>query len=129
MVTGSDYSGQEGWSGRGRKEIGRSADPDKADAGGRDDVLIWLDDGCGDGDRRGGRRRTSGVTSADAMTGLRVTRVCRSLAVVLMIGDCRRLDRAGVQPLDNTPGDPGSEQNKSERKRTAAPQERQHALK
>jgi hypothetical protein len=86
MVTGSDYSGQEGWSGCRRKEIRGSADRDEADAGRRDDVVIGLDDGCGDGDRFGVRGRTSWITGADALTAMRLTSVCRSLAV-LVIGD------------------------------------------
>lgn len=126
LVTGSDYSGQEGWSGCRRKEIRRSADRDEADAGGRDDMVIGLDDGCRDCDRFGGRRRTSGVTGADALAAMRVTRVCRSLVVVLLIGDCRRLGRAGVQPLHHAPGDPRGEEQQSERQDSAASEERHH---
>jgi hypothetical protein len=115
----------ERWSCCWREKIRGSADRDEADLGGRGDVTIGLDDGRGDGDRLSGRRRTSDVTGADALAGLvRVTRVRRGLSVALMIGGCRGLGRAGVQPLDNAPGDAGSEQDKGERKRTTAPQER-----
>ena len=88
MVTGSDYSGQDGWGGGRRKEVERSADRDKADPSEREDVIIRLNDNYGDGDRLGGRGGASRVTGADALAGLmRMTSICWSLAVVLVIGD------------------------------------------
>ena len=126
MVTGSDYSGQEGWSGCRRKEIGRSADRDEADAGRRDDMVIGLDDGCGDRDRFSRRRRTGGVTGADALATVRLTRVCRSLAVVLLIGHCGGLYRTGVQPLHRAPADTRGENQKGERQGSTASEERYH---
>ena len=57
---------------------------------------------------------------------MRLTRVCRSLAVVLLIADCRRLDRTGVQPLHRAPADPRGEEQKSERQDSAASEKRDH---
>ena len=88
--------------------------------------MIGLDDGCGHRARTGGRSRGNDVTGAYALAGLRVARVGRSLAVVLMIGDCRRMHRAGVQPLQRTPGDPRSEEQESEREDSAALEKRHH---
>jgi hypothetical protein len=92
-------------------------------------VVIGLDDGYGDGDGFGGGSRTRGVTGADTLAALRVTRVCRSLAVVLIIGDCGRLDGAGVQPLHRAPADPRSEEQQSERQSSAASKKRHHGQK
>ena len=85
---------------------------------------MGLDDGGGDGDRFGGRRRTGGVTGADAVAALAVTRVCRSLTVVLMVGSCRRLRRACVQPLHRAPHEARGEEQQSERHNSAASEKR-----
>ena len=89
-------------------------------------MVIGLDDSCGDGNRLRRRSHTSRVTGADALAALRVTRVCRSLAVVLMIGDCRRLGRTGVQPLHRAPHDAGGEEQQCECQDSAASEERHH---
>jgi hypothetical protein len=116
----------ERWSCCRRKKIRGSADRDEADSGGRDDVMIGLDDGCSNGDRFGGRCGASGVTGSDTVAALRVTRVSRSLPVVLMLGHRGRLYRAGVQPLHRTPADPRGEKHQGERQDLAASEQAHH---
>ena len=89
-------------------------------------MMIGLDDGCSDGDRFGRRRRTSGVTGANAVAPVRMTRVCGSLAVVLVMGSRRRLSRAGVQPLHRAPHEARGEEQQSERHDSAASEKRHH---
>ena len=89
-------------------------------------MVIGLRDGYGDRDRMGGWGRGNDVTRAYALAGLGVARVGRSLAVVLMIGDCRRMHRAGVQPLQRAPGDARGEEQESERQDSAALEKRHH---
>ncbi|MEO7137731.1 MAG: hypothetical protein ABI037_08430, partial [Gemmatimonadales bacterium] len=53
-------------------------------------------------------------------------RVGRRLVVMLVLGNRRRLDRTGVQPLHRTPADTGGEKQQSERHGSAASEEGGH---
>ena len=60
------------------------------------------------------------------MAPVRMTRVCRSLAVVLVVGSCRGLRRAGVQPLHRAPHEARGEEQQREGHDSAASEKRHH---
>jgi hypothetical protein len=55
-----------------------------------------------------------------------VARVGWGLAVVLVIGDRRSFDRAGVQPLHRAPADPRGEERQYQRYGSAAAEKGDH---